>query len=64
MHDESRLRPRRAARLGKNVTLYVVDANRDVWEAADQFARERGASLSSVVADALARYLAKPPKPE
>jgi len=62
MADKSRLRPRRTRELGDRVNLYIADADRDVWEKAERFARERGVSLSSVVADALARYMTSPPK--
>ena len=57
--DESRLRPRRTRELGDRVNLYIAEADRDVWEAAEKYAREQSASLSSVVADALAEYMAK-----
>jgi hypothetical protein len=61
---EGRLRPRgrRPDASGRHRNVYVSDADRAVWEQADEFARERGVSLSSVVADALARYLAHPPQ--
>jgi hypothetical protein len=42
--------------------VYVAAQDREVWAKAEAFAEERGLSLSSVVADALARYLAKPPR--
>lgn len=56
----SRLRPKRERGTRRNV--YVAGEDESVWAAAERFAAQRGVSLSSVVADALARYLANPPK--
>lgn len=67
MPDGSLLRPKGRKPSGdatRRRFVYVAQAAEPVWEAADRFAEERGLSLSSVVSDALARYLADPPKPE
>jgi hypothetical protein len=57
-HDapHSRLRPVRERGGRRNV--YVSGEDEKVWQAAEEYARKRRVSLSSVVADALARYLA------
>lgn len=57
-HSRIRARPTR----GRRISLYISGTDEDVWTAAEHFARQRGVSLSSVVADALARYLANPPE--
>lgn len=59
MPDSGRLRSQGARQRTQTSkrTIYVSQADRDVWEAADKFASKRGVSLASVVAEALARYL-------
>lgn len=46
---------------GAKRTLYVPPADRAVWSAAQDLAEERGHSLSSVVAVALAEWLERNP---
>lgn len=58
----SRLRPTRER--GSRRNLYVAGQDEAVWMAAERFAQQRQVSLSSVVADALERYLADPPGAE
>lgn len=60
----SRLKPRvsfQPPRKGRT-TLYISDENLELWTRAQQFAVKRGATMTSVVMDALARYLANPPE--
>jgi hypothetical protein len=62
MADESRLRPAQRGKEGDRLNVYIAAADRELFRRAQEFAATRGVSVSSVVADALARYLAHPPK--
>lgn len=54
---DSRLRASAPGATGRHRNIYVAESDRDVWDAAAKRAGERGISLASLVAAALAKYL-------